>query len=26
VKSASVNGVPLDLDFGVPVEISERGL
>jgi hypothetical protein len=25
VKSALVNGVPLDLKFGVPVEISERG-
>jgi hypothetical protein len=25
VKSASVNGVPLELGLGVPVEISERG-
>lgn len=25
VKSASVNGVPLDLGFGLPTEITERG-
>jgi hypothetical protein len=25
VKSATVNGVPLDLEFGVPAEVSERG-